>query len=184
MTTTAALVLAALGCQGSPAPAPPQPAPPASPSPAPTPPAAAPPAENTVRVSWAAYEHEQLSECVEMEVRLPAGRDPEPIRAAITPAPTDGVSVLPRPCSQQFADRLVLASCTTTTNTPTKTGATITHVTRRSWYTGAVMANDREMRECMGAGGTWDAADRRRPEVEAARLQHQVDELQRRHGRR
>ncbi len=137
----------------------------------------APPAEVREGIYFAVFRDEQLSECVSFIGTRPPGAAPrtpeetqkhgEEIAAEATKM---NAIVIPRPCNEQFADRVPLATCTLPEER-FENGGKLQVVGAHYDYE-RVGNSDQYMRECMEDGGSWNALPRDSDEFLRGRMRH------------
>ncbi len=130
----------------------------------------------------AAFEDGTLVECLD-SVTVVHAPDPLPADwpAAYQPARlgaqglAEGQLAIDRLCTEQFADRTVVARCTTTDGAGTRVEST----RRRIWFTGAIFEDDAPMQRCMQSGGEWWRLDPNSTEGLAIRSDYNFREAER-----
>lgn len=124
----------------------------------------------------------QIDSCSEIRVTL---TPPDPLPADWPPPPREveareDFTRISRPCREQFTDRTVLGTCTTTVNNePNENGIRSTSVATTLWYWGLVLTDDRVMNACIRNGGQWVGIDRNSLEAQQARAEYELRESQR-----
>jgi hypothetical protein len=155
--------------------------------PAAPPPPAAPQPTTAWVLSIAGFEHDDLVECNDMEVRLPPTDADVSGRAAKIKAFADDAwgrikpvgarlpTRLQRPCAEQFRDRKAFAVCSDVSGD--KDGRIRARVFHYSFAD--VFRSDAAMKECIEQSGTWDAMSRESREFHEAQLRFDTLEAQR-----
>lgn len=146
----------------------------------------------------------RLDECVTFTrtVTVPAGMDyaPPPLSHDLF---GDGVTYVPRTCEEQFASRVVLATCEMHISRADALAARREHdagpdapppapegvdgfadIISRNYDFGAALDSDERMSECISGGGRWDAIPDGSLEYAAARAEFHAREAERALGRR
>lgn len=179
------VALALVGCSKSPPPssAPPEAGPleasaPAVPVSALAPVDAAPP-RKVSQASVARIAKDALNECVDMSTDLAAdadaGKDPAAELVKDMAKKDKTLTLIPKACGEQFADRTALATCTM--KQVGKNG-TITVASHRYSFAD-VGLSDAAMKECLDMKGDWNAVPRDSAEFRKAKIEHARRGLQR-----
>jgi hypothetical protein len=125
-----------------------------------------------------------LRECADMSVKVSpppdAGADWQPKANPLDKFAKDVKrTAIPKPCAEQFADRLALATCTVRSSAPAKTGEAFTvEVATRFYDFGDVGTSDAKMAECLETKGDWSAIPKDSHEWRKARLEHSRKRLE------
>lgn len=193
--TLVLLALVACGKKEAPAPAPsttPVPAAPVASTSATTAVVDAAPLKTSLQytAAFVHFEKGRLFECVDVDLTVhapaDAGADWKPPKDPLAEMAKKfkGTSRIDQPCSAQFADRTVLASCTYALDEKPvdggpAAGAFASGTFRTSFYDFAdVGLDDNQMADCMKAKGKWTAVARDSVEWRKARLEHNRKNLQ------
>ncbi len=129
--------------------------------------------------SVANMKHDALDDCIDFTVRVEqphgvaldwATKDAPELRAQLTKFGTE----IRKPCSEQFADRLVLATCIAIT----KRDGQELQLVERFYNPATVGMEDLYMQECLRLGGTWEAIAKDSPEFRKAEARAKLHELE------
>jgi hypothetical protein len=129
--------------------------------------------------SVANVKHDALDDCIDFTIRVdhPNGAAPEwatqdapDLRAQLAKLGTE----IRKPCKEQFADRLVLATCIAIT----KRDGQELQLVERYYNPGTVGMEDLYMQECLRLGGTWQAIAKDSPEFRKAEAEAKLRGLE------
>lgn len=140
------------------------------------------PTHMVVSVHVAKFGDERLLTCTDVTFAALPGEEPDggmpdaaALREGFAPAGNaDGLRPIPRPCREQFGDRVEWASCSI--NRAGASGGSLTMVDRYYDF-GRAFDNDSFMQECLEMNGEWTAVPRTSPEWQRAQRERQVEEL-------
>lgn len=148
--------------------------------------ATAPPAEATsaapatsaepsghIRLGVGVFVDERLIACVDYNFTYKTKADADAYRERIkkTTKDTKGETLFLEGCATSFADRPVLATCTT--KDVMKDGSPL-GTTTLGYYTIEALGKDAQMRKCHDGDGKWEALSRSSPEYEKADIEAQL----------
>jgi hypothetical protein len=129
--------------------------------------------------SVANLKDDSLDDCIDFTIRVaqPTGGDPEwaskdapDLRAQLAKLGTE----IRKPCTEQFADRVVLASCYAIT----KRDGQELQMVERYYNPATVGMEDLYMQECLRLGGTWEALAQDSPEFRKAKAEAKLRGLE------
>lgn len=131
-----------------------------------------------VRINFAKFVGDMLAECGDFSVigtpLVDAGMDwQERLEADVQKMArnVEGSVVLAAPCAEQFADRKPFATCTISFRKIKNSVDSEFTITDAHYLFSTVFRSDQMMKECLEAGGKWDAISRDSQEYRRARLE-------------
>lgn len=148
-------------------------APPAAPAPQP---------DLRATVAVARFEKGTLSECDDTTITMPAAAGQAALSKLVTSLLKDTGTRIAKPCSEQFADRPLLATCNVSKSVKGDAGPGFAFDGVTNYYDlTALQANDESMKDCLEMAGTWWAAPKESPAFRQAirtRLRREATDLQ------
>jgi hypothetical protein len=138
--------------------------------------AEAPPAPTTSkhRISIAEVRDGTLQGCTDVDVEIHAPDQGAPPREKLS----EGMTYVDRPCSESFADRTVLATCTHTQELEVDAGPNATLAFKAHVYDfERALGSDDEMLSCLREKGAWWALKKGSPEWRKARRDDNMRDL-------
>lgn len=125
------------------------------------------PKDLVVRKAFATFEKNELSECVDVLLVVPAGKDAGADPLAKFTLPKSKATPIPKACDEQFPDRKELGTCTLTFK-----DAPGLKIDANYFRFEDVGLSDARMAECLKDGGEWDGLKKDSPEWRKAKLDH------------
>ena len=138
-----------------------------------------PPAPIVVSVHIAKFGDDRLLTCMDITLSALPGEEPDggmpdatALREELAPSGnTAGMRAIPRPCREQFGDRVEWASCSV--SGARRSGGSASFVDRYYDF-GRAFDDDTFMQECLEMNGEWTAVPRTSPEWQHAQRERQV----------